>query len=120
MVKGTLSPCGFDLGPNPLSLTLSPSPRQQAGRWRETLTRCIRAWCCVRRTGNRACPLPWQPRRGRGSSPSLHTGQHWQLWSPSFPRLDEDGKVLTPEELLYRVGGAMGGAGLPGWQLGGT
>ncbi|XP_036093452.1 small G protein signaling modulator 3 isoform X5 [Rousettus aegyptiacus] len=50
---------------------------------------------------------PWlfieEPRRGRGSSPSLHTGQHWQLWSPSFPRLDEDGKVLTPEELLYRA-----------------
>lgn len=30
MVKGTLSPCGFDLGPIPLSLTLSIP--QAAGR----------------------------------------------------------------------------------------
>lgn len=52
---------------------------------------------------------------GGESSPSLHI---WQLWVPLFPRLDEDGKVLTPEELLYRVGRAMGGVWLLGWQLG--
>lgn len=37
---------------------------------------------------------------------------------PPASRLDEDGKVLTPEELLYRVRGAVGGAGLLGQQLG--
>ena len=41
---------------------------------------------------------------GRGPSPPGRCGQ---LWSPL--RLDEDGKVLTPEELLYRVRGAAGG-----------
>lgn len=41
---------------------------------------------------------------GRGPSP---LGRCGQLWSPL--RLDEDGKVLTPEELLYRVRGAVGG-----------
>ena len=41
---------------------------------------------------------------GHGPSPP---GRCRQLWSPL--RLDEDGKVLTPEELLYRVRGAAGG-----------
>lgn len=41
---------------------------------------------------------------GYGPSP---LGRCGQLWSPL--RLDEDGKVLTPEELLYRVRGTVGG-----------
>lgn len=53
--------CDFDLVPILVSLTLTLTPRQQAGRWRETLTRCIHAWCCVRRTGNRPSRPAWCP-----------------------------------------------------------
>uniref|UniRef100_A0A8D0PRD6 Small G protein signaling modulator 3 n=1 Tax=Sus scrofa TaxID=9823 RepID=A0A8D0PRD6_PIG len=42
---------GFDLVAPLGSLTLTPPRRQRAGRSRETSTPCIRAWCCVRRTG---------------------------------------------------------------------
>lgn len=106
----------------PLSLTLTLTPRQQAGRWSGTLTRCIRAWCCVRRTGNRpqrrarvllAVPVGG----GGGHSLSRASWGSTGSFDPSL-RLDEDGKVLTPEELLYRVSGVVGGAGVLGRQLG--
>uniref|UniRef100_A0A8D1DSB6 RUN and TBC1 domain-containing protein 3 n=1 Tax=Sus scrofa TaxID=9823 RepID=A0A8D1DSB6_PIG len=42
---------GFDLVAPLGSLTLTPPRRQRAGKSRETSTPCIRAWCCVRRTG---------------------------------------------------------------------
>lgn len=119
--------CGFDLVPILVSLILTLTPRQQAGRWRETLTRCIHAWCCVRRTGN--CPasswqgLPAAPTEcgggcgGWGGGHSLGpAGRHS---SSSSLRLDEDGKVLTPEELLYRVSGG-GWGGPPGLAGGAT
>lgn len=51
---------GFDLVAPLGSLTLTPPRRQRAGRSRETSTPCIRAWCCVRRTGN-LVPLAGSP-----------------------------------------------------------
>lgn len=111
---------GFDLVAPLGSLTLTPPRRQRAGRSRETSTPCIRAWCCVRRTGN-LVPLAGSPGSlgwGWRSGPNPPDSVGSFRAPPPASRLDEDGKVLTPEELLYRVRGAVGGAGLLGQQLG--
>lgn len=123
MAMSSVGPCGFDLAPTIiLTLTATPHPRPHrllAGKLRETSTRCIRDWCCVRHIGRQAprCPpcVPWAALGREWLEPSS-LGKHWQLWAPC--RLDEDGKVLTPEELLYRVSRLVGRTGLLGWQLG--
>lgn len=87
-----------------LSLCL---PRLRAGKWKGILTRCILAWCSARRTGKALLftPCSCVPIKlllsTLGRCPSLLVAVCCHLF-----RLDEDGKVLTPEELLYRVSAA--------------